>query len=97
LNSKEVITAVFDLAGYTYGPLLGLFSYGAFTKRAVNDKFVPLICSAAPVLTYIINMNSAEWFGGYQFGFERLIINGLITFIGLYLLKGNKSGATLSA
>jgi Na+/proline symporter len=87
LNSKEVITAVFDLAGYTYGPLLGLFSFGAFLKRPVKDRWVPLVCILAPVLTYIINDHSAEWFNGYKFGFERLIINGLITFIGLWLLK----------
>jgi Na+/proline symporter len=88
LNSKEVITAVFDLAGYTYGPLLGLFAFGAFLKRPVIDKWVPFVCVAAPVLTYIINEHSVEWFNGYKFGFERLIINGLITFIGLWLLKG---------
>jgi Na+/proline symporter len=93
LNSKEVITAVFDLAGYTYGPLLGLFSFGAFTKRPVNDQLVPFICIAAPVITYILNENSAEWFNGYKFGFERLIINGLITFIGLWILKGSKSSS----
>lgn len=86
MNNKEVITAVFDLAGYTYGPLLGLFSFGAFLKRPVKDRFVPFVCILAPVLTYIINDHSAEWFNGYKFGFERLIINGLITFIGLWLL-----------
>jgi Na+/proline symporter len=91
LNSKEVITAVFDLAGYTYGPLLGLFSFGAFLKRPVIDKWVPLVCLLAPVLTYIINDHSAEWFGGYKFGFERLIINGLITFAGLWLLHDRKA------
>lgn len=91
LNSKEVITAVFDLAGYTYGPLLGLFSFGAFLKRPVKDKWVPLVCILAPVLTYIINEHSAEWFNGYKFGFERLIINGLITFIGLWLLHDPKA------
>lgn len=91
LNSKEVITAVFDLAGYTYGPLLGLFSFGAFTKRPVNDRLVPFICIAAPIITYILNENSAAWFDGYKFGFERLIINGLITFAGLWFLRGNKS------
>ncbi|TDE16695.1 sodium:solute symporter [Dyadobacter psychrotolerans] len=91
LNSKEVITAVFDLAGYTYGPLLGLFSFGAFLKRPVKDRWVPLVCIAAPILTYILNENSAEWFDGYKFGFERLIINGLITFIGLLILSERKS------
>ncbi|MCF2493566.1 sodium:solute symporter [Dyadobacter chenhuakuii] len=91
LNSKEVITAVFDLAGYTYGPLLGLFSFGAFLKRPVKDKWVPLVCILAPIITYIINDHSAEWFNGYKFGFERLIINGLITFIGLWLLHDPKA------
>lgn len=83
LNSKEVITAVFDIAGYTYGPLLGLYAFGIFSKRPVRDQFVPFICLASPVLTYIANQNSAAWFGGYQFGFERLLLNGLFTFLGL--------------
>ncbi|WP_247231463.1 sodium:solute symporter [Telluribacter sp. SYSU D00476] len=87
LNSKEVITAVFDLAGYTYGPLLGLFSFGMFLKRPVRDRWVPVVCVLSPVLTYIANQNSAEWFGGYQLGFERLILNGLFTFMGLMLLS----------
>ncbi|GAB2788162.1 sodium:solute symporter [Rhabdobacter roseus] len=87
LNSKEVITAVFDLAGYTYGPLLGLFAFGLFLKRPVRDAWVPLVCVLAPILTYIVNQNSAEWFGGYKLGFERLILNGLITFTGLWLLS----------
>lgn len=91
LNSKEVITAVFDLAGYTYGPLLGLFAFGAFLKRPVKDRLVPFICIAAPILTYILNEHSAEWFNGYKFGFERLIINGLITFIGLLLVSEKPS------
>ena len=83
LNSKEVITAVFDIAGYTYGPLLGLYAFGIFSKRPVRDQFVPFICLASPVLTYIVNQNSAVWFNGYQFGFERLLLNGLFTFLGL--------------
>lgn len=87
LNSKEVITAVFDLAGYTYGPLLGLFSFGVFTRSGVRDRWVPAVCVVAPLLTYILNQNSPTWFGGYQIGFERLIINGLITFTGLWLLS----------
>ena len=54
VNSKEVITAVFDIAGYTYGPLLGLYAFGLFNKRPVLDRFVPWICLASPVLTYIV-------------------------------------------
>lgn len=87
LNSKEVITAVFDIAGYTYGPLLGLYAFGIFSKRPVMDRFVPWICIASPVLTYIVNENSAAWFGGYQFGFERLLLNGLFTFLGLWAVS----------
>ena len=87
LNSKEVITAVFDIAGYTYGPLLGLYAFGIFSKRPVLDRAVPFICLAAPVLTYIVNENSAAWFGGYKFGFERLLLNGLFTLIGLWAVS----------
>ena len=87
VNSKEVITAVFDIAGYTYGPLLGLYAFGMFNKRPIMDRFVPFICLASPVLTYIINENSAAWFGGYQFGFERLLLNGLFTFMGLWAVS----------
>ncbi len=87
LNSKEVITAVFDIAGYTYGPLLGLYAFGIFSDRPVIDRFVPWICLASPVLTYIVNENSATWFGGYQFGFERLLLNGLFTFMGLWAVS----------
>ena len=87
VNSKEVITAVFDIAGYTYGPLLGLYAFGMFNKRPVTDRAVPFICLASPVLTYIVNENSAAWFGGYQFGFERLLLNGLFTYAGLWAVS----------
>ncbi len=87
VNSKEVITAVFDIAGYTYGPLLGLYAFGLFSKRPVLDRAVPAICIASPVLTYIVNENSAAWFGGYQFGFERLLLNGLFTYVGLWAVS----------
>lgn len=87
VNSKEVITAVFDIAGYTYGPLLGLYAFGMFNKRPVIDRAVPFICLASPVLTYVVNENSAAWFGGYQFGFERLLLNGLFTYAGLWAVS----------
>ncbi len=87
LNSKEVITAVFDLAGYTYGPLLGLYAFGMFNKRPVQDRWVPLICVASPIITLILNNNSVAWFHGYQFGFERLLLNGLLTFVGLWAVS----------
>lgn len=87
LNSAEVLTAVFSIAGYTYGPLLGLFSFGLFLKTPIHDKWVPLVCVLAPLLTYLIVQNSEAWFGGYKFGFELLILNGALTFIGLFLLR----------
>ncbi|WP_025763797.1 sodium:solute symporter [Dyadobacter tibetensis] len=95
MNNKEVITAIFDLAGYTYGPLLGLFAFGAFLKRPVIDKWVPIVCIIAPIMTYLLNIYSAELFNGYKIGFERLILNGVITFIGLYLLKGKQQQSGL--
>lgn len=86
LNSQEVISAVFNIAGYTYGPLLGLFSFGLFFKKPLKDALVPLVCLISPLFTYLIDINSKEWFNGYQFGFEKLILNGAITFLGLFLL-----------
>lgn len=87
LNSKEVITAVFDIAGYTYGPLLGLFAFGLYTKRSIMDKWTPIVCIAAPIITYILNQNSEAWFDGYKIGFERLMLNGTLVFIGLLLIS----------
>lgn len=87
VNSKEVITAVFDIAGYTYGPLLGLYAFGLFSKRPVLDRYVPWICVASPLLTYLIDKNSVAWLGGYQFGFERLLLNGLLTYAGLWAVS----------
>lgn len=96
LNSKEVITAVFDIAGYTYGPLLGLYAFGMSNKRPVTDWVVPFICLASPALTYLVNENSAAWFGGYKFGFERLLLNGLFTYIGLWAVSKPAKEAGLS-
>ena len=75
------------VAVYTYGPLLGLFSFGLFTKVQVRDRFVPLVCVISPALSYFISINVSTWFNGYQIGIEILIINGLITFIGLWFLS----------
>jgi Na+/proline symporter len=86
-SGGSIISTVFNIAGYTYGPLLGLFAFGLFTQTPVRDKFVPLVCIIAPILTYIIDANSKEWLNGYQFGFEKLLLNGAITFLGLTLLR----------
>lgn len=87
INDQSVISAVFTVAGYTYGPLLGMFGFGLFTKRSTIDKFVPSIAVIAPVLTYLISIFSVELLNGYKFGFELLVVNGLITFIGLWIFS----------
>jgi Na+/proline symporter len=84
INSQSLISTLLQVAGYTYGPLLGLYTFGLYTRRQVRDRFVPAICLIAPMLTYLISANSAEWFYGYQFGFEVLILNGFLTFVGLW-------------
>lgn len=91
INDQAVVGKLFTVAGYTYGPLLGLFAYGLFTKNAVKDKYVPIVCILSPILCYILNANSVEWFNGYKFGFELLILNGIITFIGLLLLRKSRN------
>ena len=83
LNNQSVISAVFTVAGYTYGPLLGLYAFGLFTKFRIRDNWSPVICLASPIVCYVLNMNSQVWLGGYVFGFELLIVNGLFTFVGL--------------
>lgn len=89
---EDVISSLFKAAGYTYGPLLGLYSFGLLSKWQIRDKWVPLVCILSPILCYIINENSMEWLNGYQFGFEILILNGALTFLGLlFLIKKNKS------
>jgi len=87
INNDAVIAAIFTVASYTYGPLLGLYTFGFFTKRKVNDSLVPYVCIAAPILTYLINANSELLLFGYKFGFELLILNGLITFMGLAFIS----------
>jgi Na+/proline symporter len=93
INERSVIDAVLNVAGYTYGPLLGLFTFGLFTKLQVKDKLVPLICVLSPIISYIISSNSEKYFGGYKIGIEILIINGLITFIGLWIISHRSTTA----
>ena len=87
-NDQSVVKMIFKVASYTYGPLLGLYSFGLFVKKkTVRDQLVPLICIASPVLTFVLNENSKNWFGGYVFDIEIIIVNGLITFLGLLLIS----------
>jgi solute:Na+ symporter, SSS family len=87
LNDRAVIDKLFTIAGYTYGPLLGLYSFGLFTKRQVNDKITPAIAIFSPVACFFLSKYSVELLNGYKFGFELLLLNGLITFIGLWLFS----------
>ncbi len=89
ITDASVISELFTLAGYTYGPLLGLFAFGLFTKWKVKDIYVPLVALAAPIISYYITIIADERFS-YKFSFEHLIINGLLTFIGLMLLVKKK-------
>lgn len=84
INSTSVIDAIYILCGYTYGPLLGLFAYGLLTKRRASDKYVPYVCVVSPVLCFTLDM-VAQRFWDYHFGYELLMINGLITFSGLWI------------
>jgi len=83
----NVISSLLQVASYTYGPLLGLFAFGIFTKFQIKDRYVWLIAIISVALTFLINKNSVNWLGGYIFGFELLALNGLITFIGLFLVR----------
>ena len=91
INDEAVISSLFKAAGYTYGPLLGLFAFGLFTRHDIKDKWVIAVCLVAPVLSYLLNMYSEELLAGYKFGFEILIVNGCFTFVGLLFIKKRKA------
>lgn len=86
----SVIWELFKASGYTYGPLLGLFAFGLLTKFQIKDKWVWIIAITAPLISYILNLYSKQLFNGYEIGFEILIINGILMFLGLLLIKRNK-------
>jgi Na+/proline symporter len=89
LNNRAVIDKLFTIAGYTYGPLLGLYSFGLFTKRVVKDKITPFIAILSPLACFFLSKYSVELFNGYKFGFELLLLNGLLTFLGLWIFSRN--------
>lgn len=94
LNDDSVIQTVYKVASYTYGPLLGMFCFGILTKWQVRDKWIPVVAVLAPVITWVIDVHSAVWFNGYVFSHERLILNALLTFVGMMCLmqRGEKTG-----
>ena len=92
VDNKSIINVILDLAGYTYGPLLGLFAFGIFTKRSLPNTWkITCLCLLAPVACYFLSQYSARWFGGFQIGIELLVINGLLTYLGLWGLSRAES------
>ncbi len=88
LNSDSVVSLIFKIAAYTYGPLLGLYAFGLFVKtKTVKDVFVPIVCVLAPAITFVISLYSKELFGNYEFAEELIILNGALTFFGLLLIS----------
>ena len=87
LNSTSVIDAVYRLASYTYGPILGLFAFGLIWKREVRDGWVPVVAILAPILCLVLDLNSVRWFNGYHFSYELLLMNAVFTVIGLWLIS----------
>jgi Na+/proline symporter len=87
INNSNMISLILKLAGYTYGPLLGLFAFGILTKRRPNDKLVPIVSFAAPIICFLIDANQSNLFGDFQIGLELIMINALLTFMGLLLIS----------
>jgi Na+/proline symporter len=87
INDRAVVDKLFTVAGYTYGPLLGLYAFGLFTTWKVKDKWVPLIAVISPIMCYVLSIYDQMLLNNYNFGFELLIINGIFTFIGLVLIR----------
>ncbi|MBK8489976.1 MAG: sodium:solute symporter [Saprospirales bacterium] len=96
MHNDAVINGLFKAAGYTYGPLLGLFAFGLLTKRAVKDRWVVFICLLSPVLSFLVDKYSANLMGGLNLGFLILALNGALTFIGLWLISYSKSTPDLA-
>ena len=86
-HNDSLINIIFDVAGFTYGPLLGMYAFGLFTRREVRDRWVPLVCIVSPVACYLLKLYSPLLLGGYQLGFELLLLNGLLTFGGLLCIS----------
>lgn len=93
VNNPSMIGVILKVAAYTYGPLLGLFSFGILTKRKVRDEIVPMICIAAPVICFILDKYQKQLFGSFEIGLELLIINGMLTFIGLLIVSKKTAAA----
>ena len=87
VNNKSIIDVILKVAAYTYGPLLGLFTFGIFTKRKINEKLVTLVCLGAPAVCYVVEVSQKSFAGNYKIGLELLLINGALTFLGLLAIS----------
>lgn len=94
-KNGSLIYELFKISSYTYGPLLGLFFFGLFTRLEVKDRWVPLVCIASPIICYFLNRYAPLLLNGYKFGFELLVVNGLLTFSGLWMLSYRKKQTSL--
>ena len=94
-NNESVISSIFKAATYTYGPLLGLFAFGLFTKRQTREKLTPIITIIPPILCYFLNKYSVQLLDGYKFGYEILMLNGLLVFLGLLMFSKKQQNTTL--
>jgi len=94
INDPSMIGVILKVAAYTYGPLLGLFTFGILTKRQVRDEAVPVVCILSPIICYILDKFQTQIFGSFEIGLELLIINGLLTFIGLMLISKKKGASS---
>ncbi|HMH33438.1 MAG TPA: sodium:solute symporter, partial [Puia sp.] len=91
IDNKSIINVILDLAGYTYGPLLGLFAFGIFTKKKLPETWLTTaVCLIAPLICWLISRHSAAWFSGFQIGIELLLLNGILTFLGLLIISEKK-------
>ena len=90
-TDSTTIDLILKMASLTYGPLIGLFAAGLFTQINYRDKWIPFICLISPVICFILSKNSKDWLGGYELGNELILLNGLLTFIFLLLLKTKKA------
>jgi len=87
IDNRSIIDLILKLAGYTYGPLLGLFAFGVLMKSKLKESWVPIVCILAPCISYILAENAPYLLNGFKFGYELLVVNGLLTFVGLYLVR----------
>ncbi len=87
VNNESVLYAFIRTSGFIYGPLVGLFAFGLYSKRKIPDHWIPVICILAPIFSVILDQNSEKWFHGYEFGYDILVVNSLLSFLGLYLLS----------